>query len=317
PCSAERIRMTPRCGGCRRVCSGSGGRDYSSGHLPPLRCCHQCSRVARKPQRNRDLAIGARLRRERLVQHRLEARSGDPLRHRLRDKTKAAMRKLLAQEFLFVGCKVDHQQAAPRAQHAGSLMDRARTIVKEVKNLMQDDNVKGIVGKRKIVNVALTDAAVLQAGTFKPIAREQQHVERKIEAKPALNLRAEQFKHASGAGPKIEQRAEWLVGKRGPDCTLDRVVRHMQLANAVPLGGVRTEVTLGGGGTGGADGRDARALAPNGLVAAIEAINQRPRNVGAAAMFGKTKESPGPLAKPLDQTGLRQKLEMARNTRLR
>src|SRR5262245_33669199 len=127
-------------------------------------------------------------------------------------------------------------------------MDRARTVVKEVQNLVQDDDVKGIIGKRQIVNVALTDAAIFQAGAFKPIPREQQHVERKIEPEAALNLLTEKLEHPPGTGPKIEQGAERLFGKRGADCILNRIVGHMQVADAVPLGGVRTEIGLRGGG---------------------------------------------------------------------
>ena len=52
------------------------------------------------------------------------------------------MRKLLAQKFLFVWRKVDHQQASAGSQHARRHADRAPAIVEEVQHLMQDDDVE-------------------------------------------------------------------------------------------------------------------------------------------------------------------------------
>ena len=103
-------------------------------------------------------------------------------------------------------------------------------------------------GERQIVDVALPHAAMLQAGALQPVARQQQHVERQIEAEPALDLGAEQFEHAAGAGAEIEQRAERLVGERGADRVLHRLVGDVQLADAVPFGGVRAEIGLRRGG---------------------------------------------------------------------
>ena len=46
-------------------------------------------------------------------------------------------------------------------------------------------------------------------------------------------------------------------------------------------------------------------------------IEQRARHFGAAAMLGEAEESPGAFAEALDQPGLDQQLEMARDARLR
>src|SRR5262249_17935369 len=143
-----------------------------------------------------------------------------------------------------------------------------------------------------------------------------QHVERKIEPEAALNLLTEKLEHPPGTGPKIEQGAERLFGKRGADCILNRIVGHMQVADAVPLGGVRTEIGLRGGGARLAHRSKPRAVPRDDLVCGIETIDECPRDVGAVAVFGKTEESPCPLAKSLDQAGLGQELEVARNTRL-
>ena len=69
-------------------------------------------------------------------------------------------------------------------------------------------------GERQIVDVALPHAAMFQAGAFQPVARQQQHVEREVESESALDLAAEQFEHAAGAGAEIQKRSERLVGER-------------------------------------------------------------------------------------------------------
>jgi hypothetical protein len=173
------------------------------------------------------------------------------------------------------------------------------------------------IGERQIINVPLPHAAVLQARAFKPVARQQQHVERKIEAKPALDFMAEQFEHTPGAGAEIEQGAERLVGERGADRLLDRIVRDMQFADPVPLDGMSAEVSLCGGSARLTHGGETCAVTRDCLVGWIEPIDQRTSDVGAATMLGKTEEGPGPLTEAFDQAGLGEKPQVARNTWLR
>src|SRR5262245_10923135 len=109
---------------------------------------------------------------------------------------------------------------------------------------MEDYDVEGVVGEWQVVDVALPHAAVLETGALKPVARKQQHVERKIESEAALDFRAEQFEHASRSGPQIEQGAERPVGKSGADSFLDRSVGHVQFSDTVPLGGVCAKIGL-------------------------------------------------------------------------
>ena len=135
---------------------------------------------------------------------------------------------------------------------------------------------------------------------------------------PRSISRPEQFEHAAGAGAEIEQRAERLVGERGADRGLHRFVGDMQLADAVPLGGMRAEIGLRRGG--------ARLRAPTASRSRSRAmvgsagssrVDQRARDLGAAAVLGQAEERPGALAEALDQAGLGQQLEMARDARLR
>ena len=92
-------------------------------------------------------------------------------------------------------------------------------------------------------------------------ARQQQHVEREIDAEAALEIGAEHFQHAAGAGAEIEQRAERPVGQRVADRGLDRLVGDVQLADAVPFGGVGAEIVLRGGGARGAHRGEPLAVA--------------------------------------------------------
>ena len=156
-----------------------------------------------------------------------------------------------------------------------------------------------------------------KSGALQPVARQQQHVERQIEAEPAFDFLAEQFEHAAGAGAEIEQRAERLVGERCADRVFDRVVGDVQLADAVPFGGMRAEIGLRRGGAGLAHRGEPLAVARNRLVGGIEPLEQRARHLGAAAVLGQPEEGPGALAEALDQPGLGQQLEMARDARLR
>ena len=49
----------------------------------------------------------------------------------------------------------------------------------------------------------------------------------------------------------------------------------------------------------------------------LSRVDQRARDVGAAAVLGQPEEGPGALAEALDQAGFGQQLEMARDARLR
>ena len=227
------------------------------------------------------------------------------------------MRVLLAQEFQIVRREVDHQQPPLRAQRARGFGDRARAVVEEVQHLMDQHDVEGILRHRQFVDVALAHAAMLQAGALQPRARERQHVERHVDAEPALDVGPEQFEHAAGAGAEIEQRTDRAVGERGLDRALDRRVGDMQAADAVPLGGVLAEIGLRGGGARGAHRGEPPAVAHHHRIGRIEPADQRLRDVGDAAALAEPIERPAPLAEAIDQAGFGEQLQMARDARLR
>src|SRR3974390_2054920 len=111
--------------------------------------------------------------------------------HRLRRETEAAMRELLRKEFLLVWREGDDQWPPAGTEHPRGFLDRARSVVEKMQNLMQDDDVEGVIAERQVVEVALPHTAMLDARSLQPVARDRQHVERQIEPEAALDVRAE------------------------------------------------------------------------------------------------------------------------------
>src|SRR5450759_3658760 len=80
---------------------------------------------------------------------------------------------------------------------------------------------------------------------------------------------------------------------------------------------MRPEVGLRRGGARGPHRGEPVAVARDGRVGRIEPRQQRAGDLRPAALLGQAEEGPGALAEPLDQPGLGQQLEVARNARLR
>src|SRR4029077_5946251 len=133
----------------------------------------------------------------------------------------------------------------------------------EMQHLVDDDDVKGIARHRQVENVALPDAAVLEPGMVEPAAGKGQHVEGKVDAETALDLGAEHFEDAPGAGTEIEQRAERTIGELFADRGLDHLVGRVQAADAIPFGGMAAKIVLRDLDPRGAHPREALAIARN------------------------------------------------------
>ena len=112
---------------------------------------------------------------------------------------------------------------------------------------------------------------------------------------------AEQFQHAPGAGAEIEQRADRLVGERRADRLFDRGVGDVQLADAVPLGGMAAEIVLRGGGARGAHRGEPLAVAGDDRIVRIEPRDQtrgRYRRRRRARRGERTPTTPRGSARP-------------------
>ncbi len=154
-------------------------------------------------------------------------------------------------------------------------------------------------------------------GALQPRARKREHVERHVDAEPALDLRPEQFEHAARAGAEIEERADRPVGERRLDRALDRGVRDMQAADAIPFGGVLREISLRGLRARGTHRGEPSAVAHHHRIGRIEPAGQHLRDLGDAAALAEAIERPAPLAETIHQPGLGEQLEMPRDARLR
>ena len=117
--------------------------------------------------------------------------------------------------------------------------------------------------------------------------------------------------------PRSSSERNGLLGERCADRLLDRVIGDVQLADAVPFGGVGAEISLRRGGARCAHRGEPLAVARDRRIGRIEPLEQRARHLGAAAMLGQAEEGPGALAEALDQAGLGQQPEMTRDARLR
>ena len=226
---------------------------------------------------------------------------------------------LLAQEFQLVRREVDDQQPAARAQHARRLADGARAVVEEVQHLMHDDDVEGIVGRA--ADRRCRPAA--RCNCFRPARSSRARASSSMSSdrsrpRPRSICGAEQFEHAAGAGAEIEQRAERPVGERGADRGLDRVVGDVQLADAVPLGGVLAEIGLRGGG--------ARLRAPRRAARGRARRSDRPDRAARAARARPSAPPPCSASRKKAQVPSRKRstspasassLQMARDARLR
>jgi tRNA-Thr(GGU) m(6)t(6)A37 methyltransferase TsaA len=182
---------------------------------------------------------------------------------------------------------------------------------------VDEDGIEGIIRQCELIDIAVAHAAMAQPCTVEPRPRECQHVKRQIKAEAALNLRAEQFEHASGAGPEVEERAHGRARERRNNRFLDRFVRHLKIADPVPLGGVATEIALRSGGASGAYRGQPLTIACKRRVREIEPRNKLAREVGGPTALTEPEEGPGAFPEAIDQPRFHHEAQMTRNARLR
>ena len=102
----------------------------------------------------------------------------------------------------------------------------------------------------------------LQPGAVEPRARERQHVERQIEAEAALDSSANSSSMRPVPVPRSSSERIGLSASAARIAVFDGGVGDVQLADAVPFGGVAAEIILrGGGARGRAPRRAARGRA--------------------------------------------------------
>ena len=155
----------------------------------------------------------------------------------------------------------------------------------------------------------------LQAGLIDAGARQRQHRRALVDADGARRARGEKLEHAPGAGAKIEQIAERLRADHVDERRFDPLLRRMQRADLIPIGGARGEIGRRLLAARLARNVEADAVGVHDRIGRIETAQpfarQRP------ARFGEAEEGPGALALARGEPRLDQQAQMARDARLR
>ena len=156
----------------------------------------------------------------------------------------------------------------------------------------------------------MPEARLIDAGP-----RERQHRRALVDPDCARGARGEKLEHAAGAGAEVEQIAERLHADHGDQRRLDPLLRRMQRADLVPIGGAGREVSCGLLAPRFARDVEADAVGVHHRISRIETTQPFARE--RPARFGEAEERPGALALPGGEPRLDQQSEMTRDARLR
>src|SRR5208282_6301763 len=165
------------------------------------------------------------------------------------------------------------------------------------------------------VDVALTQRNMAKAGLIDAAAGERKHRRTLVDADGSRRARGQKLEHPPGAGAEIEQIAERFFADHGEERRLHALLRSMQRADRVPIRGALGEISRRLPAPRLARDFEAGAVGVDGRIGRIEAAKEIARE--RAARFGQTEEGPGALALPRGETSFDQKLQVARDARLR
>ena len=228
------------------------------------------------------------------------------------------MRVLVAQELQRVRREIDDDQPSRRAQQPRRLADRQRRIVEIVQHLVDGDEVEAVALDRRRVDVALAHLRMGDAGLVEIGARHRQHLARHVDADAAPVERREEFQQPAGAGAEVEHRLERPLADELQQRRLDRPVGHMQRADLVPARRIGAEIVLGRPRLPAAlDRGQPLEVALDLRIARVDAADDAVHEVARRVVVGDAEEGPGPLLVAVDQPGLQQQLQVARDARLR
>ena len=221
-----------------------------------------------------------------------------------------------AQEFESMRGEVDDDEDAVRPQHPRGFGDRRGGPVGIMQDLMDDDRIERGVGKRQLIHVAEPNDAVVKPGPFEIDAGHGEHLARLVDPQRMSDARAENLDHAAGPGADIEQ----ILRRGGRDDLgqrrLDLALVDVERADLVPLRGIVAEI---GGGEFGAlalDRGQPLQIKRDRLVGLAAGGDQMPGERACRAARTQAIEDPAAFAKPVEQTGLAEQLQMAGNARL-
>ena len=230
-------------------------------------------------------------------------------------KAKSAMRMLIPQEFERVRGKIDDNQTAARPQYPRRLGNAGSRPIGVMQHLVNNRRIKRRIRERHLIHVSQPNDAVRQAGLLDVDARHGEHLARLIDAQRVGDPRPEQFEHASGAGADVEQVAR---RERSDDIGEDLLLRpHRHRASGC-----------------GASPRHCRGNTPrpigalafdrcqplqvegNRLVLLVARIRQIAAQQTDGAARAEPVKYPASLAGAVEEPGVAEKFQMARDTRL-
>src|SRR4029078_6795644 len=106
-------------------------------------------------------------------------------------------------------------------------------------HLMQHDGVGGAVGQRYVIEIAVADLGMGEPCPLELHARISEHVVIEVEDEEAAGAGAEQLEETPRTGAEIDEKREGPLPQRLVHGALDLLVGDMQVADSVPLGGMR------------------------------------------------------------------------------
>ena len=242
--------------------------------------------------------------------HCAEAGGLAPTRHFLVREAQPAMGVVGAQELQAVRREIHHQQPAVRTQQTCCLLERGRRIVEEVQHLVHGDHVGARRRQRHIVDVAAPHLAVGDAAGVQLGARDVQHLVALVDADTVAHSRSEHLEHAAGTGAEIHEVPDLTLASRLEHRAFDGGLADVEPADAVPGGGVVTEVGCRALGPLAAHAVESLQVARQLVIVRGQQFEQRPRHARALAALRQTVEHPGAFGQALEQAGVAQQLQV-------
>ena len=245
-----------------------------------------------------------------------ETEFGHPGRHLVVRKAQPPVRALPTKVLAQVRRQVDDDEPAARRQHPHGLGQHRARVVGEMQHLVEDGGGERGVGQRQAVHVAVPHLAVPGLATVEVGPRHAQHVVAAVDAEAEADRARQDLQDAPGAGADVEQVGGPQPGKETLERLLDPRTVDGEVALAVPAPRPAVEPALGGAPPRLAHALEALAVQGQHLVVVRQEAAQGAGETGPGTGLGPPVEHPAALPEALEQPGLGQDPQVARDARL-